>query len=53
MYHVAAFSSTHLHDANIEHSLIKVPYVHMFFIQFLCSDIPGLGFTAQKSDIFH
>ena len=48
MHHVVAFCSSQLHDADIEHSLMKVSYVHMFFIRFLCADIPDLAFTVHK-----
>ena len=48
MPQVTAFCSSQLHDADIEHSLLKVSYVDMFFIRFLCADIPDLAFTVHE-----
>ena len=41
-----------LHDADLQHSLIKEKYiyiyVHMFFFSFLCSGIPDLALGILK-----
>ena len=39
---------TWLHDADLEHSLMKKKDVHMFFFPFLCSGIPDLALGILK-----